>query len=221
MLRNTSPTDKQLIYPTAAATAIGSRQAPLTRVSSSDLYSGNMNIIATCEEFNSGDKLYSVVNGEIRGAAIDIDVAGENFMFITVAGDELNRNDDVKFVIEKANGEELIASTRLLFNNNYIYGTIDDPVEISFNGELYDGVLVYPVPFNESVTVTARASQNATMFVEVLDVAGSLIYRSNASTVSEGMIFKQTINTTSFVQGVYLINVYENDSVTTCKAIKE
>lgn len=220
MLRNISNVDKMLVYPTAAASNVNSKM-PITRLENTNQYVGNMNIIATSDVFSKGDKVYAIINGDKRGVSVDVDINGKTLMFITVAGDETSESDQVQFVIEYANGGEQTAVTRLSYNTNSLHGSVDKPIDLRFYDEEMNGINVSPVPFNESVTITARATKDATIYVEIYDISSHLIYRSEATAVNEGMDYIQTINTSSFAQGTYLITVYENDEVTTCKALKK
>ena len=217
MLRNTSGSAKTLVYPSAAASAVNGSSRSSALLPAASAYSDNMNIIAVCDEFEPEDKLYAVVGEERRSIGSNVDIDGRSHLFITVPGEDSNNREFVGFVLEKADGEEIEATTILPYHTNALLGSIDSPVQISFESSMVE---VYPIPFKDYLTVSATASQDAAMRVEVTDMTGALIYKSGSQQVGMGDSYIHTIKTELFASGVYIISIYENDSVTIRKAVK-
>ena len=65
---------------------------------------------------------------------------------------------------------------------------------------------VYPNPMNNEVSVSFMNAANGNTLIEIVDLVGQTIYRSDNLNVSVG--FKYTINTSSFASGPYLVKVF-------------
>jgi hypothetical protein len=78
------------------------------------------------------------------------------------------------------------------------------------------GLNVYPNPAANETNVTITA-ENASVVVVLTDVSGKAVYSNNLGTVN-GMK-NLNINTANFANGIYMVNVTSNGTVTTQKLV--
>lgn len=219
MLKNTVTADKQLIYPANYRNNLISELEPNT-TNNALKYAHNMSVIATISDIKSTDKVYAMVNGEVRG--VNTNILSENnrqLMFIPVAGD-LN-NERIYFVLERENEDGQISSTKLNYQMDELKGSIEEPLLLEFDGSNKSDFSVYPIPFNDQLNLTAYIVNDAKVKVEIADLTGRILYTSDEEDIQEGSTYAKILMTSNLSAGSYLIYVYENESVTVKKIIKQ
>lgn len=80
------------------------------------------------------------------------------------------------------------------------------------------GLNVYPNPANDQANVTFSLVNDAAVVVTVTDLAGKVVYTSNEGNNAAGT-HSLTINTSSFSNGVYMVNFSANNEVSTQKLV--
>jgi hypothetical protein len=94
---------------------------------------------------------------------------------------------------------------------------IDDPTvnveELANNF----GMSVYPNPANANTTVSFELSNEASVVISVTDLAGKVVATQNLGTVSGAN--NVTVDTQSLTNGVYMVNLSVNGSVSTQKLV--
>ncbi len=76
-----------------------------------------------------------------------------------------------------------------------------------------DSVSVYPIPFSSNLTIQIEnfTGNSRTFSIKLKDMSGSEIYSNNSFSVSANSVNSDIIETNEVVQGLYFIQVYENN----------
>ena len=220
MLRNTASTAKMLIYPqsTASTTLVPAQKSVLSNAKE---YNENMTIIATCEQWQVGSKLEAYIDGQLRGVAEVIEINGKERLFLTVMGESNSNNLNILFVLEGSDLSQAISSTVLPYYANSMQGSIDNPIEIEFN-EIDNEVVIYPVPYNQQVTVSGVVKESGKVRIQFIDANGRVVLQSERMNVQAGNWFQKQFNTSALTPGVYLIKIVQgNQIISTQTTIKE
>jgi hypothetical protein len=93
----------------------------------------------------------------------------------------------------------------------------DDPSGSVTEVENTIGMSIYPNPANNEATVSFALNNDATASVNVTDLAGKVVYTSALGSVNGAQ--KVTVNTESLTNGVYMVNVIVDGTVSTQKLI--
>jgi hypothetical protein len=93
----------------------------------------------------------------------------------------------------------------------------DDPSGSVAEVENTIGMSVYPNPANNQATVSFAVNNDATASVNVTDLTGKVVYTSALGSVNGAQ--KVTVNTESLTNGVYMVNVIVDGTVSTQKLI--
>jgi hypothetical protein len=88
--------------------------------------------------------------------------------------------------------------------------TVDACLSVGINPDPSNVVEIYPNPSSGKFEVTLSLGASANISVEILDVAGRKVYESNPSKIISGL-FKETINTSSFGKGAFMLRVSVGD----------
>ncbi len=80
------------------------------------------------------------------------------------------------------------------------------------------GFSVYPNPASTQATISCKVANSSAVVVSVLDLAGKVVYSNDLGTVNSGA-HTVTINTDAIANGVYMVNVSVNGSVSTEKLV--
>lgn len=218
MLLNSDLSDKTLTYPTTSTTI---SHAPAATTSSP--YSLNMSVIAIGDMIEDGDRLYAVVDGDIRGEAIPVQTTRRGILqFVSVAGDMANEN--VVFILEKADGSHYTSTNRLPYAANTVTGTPDAPYVLHFtrstSADAASVISVTPNPARHVAAVSLEMTEAAVVSVNIFDVSGSLIHTSDAGLLDAGLHTVE-INVSAYPVGNYLVEVHIGDEIYVDKLIKQ
>jgi hypothetical protein len=93
----------------------------------------------------------------------------------------------------------------------------DDPSGSVTEVENTVGMNVYPNPANNQATVTFEVNNASTAAVNVTDLTGKVVYTAALGSVNGAQ--KVNVNTESLTNGVYMVNVIVDGTVSTQKLI--
>lgn len=94
---------------------------------------------------------------------------------------------------------------------------IDDPAANVAELTNTFGMNVYPNPANANTTVSFELNNEAEVAVNVTDLAGKVVFSQNLGTVAGAQ--NVTMNTESLTNGVYMVNLSVNGTVSTQKLV--
>jgi len=80
------------------------------------------------------------------------------------------------------------------------------------------GVNVYPNPANAQTNVSFKLNNESNVMISVSDLSGKTVYSNNLGSVKAGA-HNSTLNTDSFSNGVYMVNVIANGVTSTQKLV--
>ena len=147
--------------------------------------------------------------------------AGESYLVVAGSNGDGGLSNDL--VVGTAGVSEAQTSYYLDQTNTTWYYTTSTPmVRMNFSAAGINennanfGLNVYPNPAGNEANVSITA-ENASVAVVLTDVSGKVVYSNNLGTVN-GMK-NLNINTSNFANGIYMVNVTSNGTVTTQKLV--
>ena len=69
---------------------------------------------------------------------------------------------------------------------------------------------VYPVPANDRINIQFSDNVKGTIKLTITDVTGRIIYSEDYNDIRDGQM--KTVNSTSFNEGIYLMNIFSSDN---------
>lgn len=210
MFKSTATTTKTLTYPSKVSTV---NRAPQ---SNEHPYAHNMSIFGYSEDVCATDKLYAVVNGEIRGEAVPVVYDDRTLLCISVAGD--NTHDEVHFLRVREDGTSL-SSTIVAYAPDNVSGEPAAPLHIVFDAPAATtGMTLYPIPASTQLTLSAIVQPSVSTRIDIYDVMGKMVYTS-AAEKTDGFVLR-SIDVSSLVEGTYFLRFVHGDEVEVQKFIK-
>jgi len=97
-----------------------------------------------------------------------------------------------------------------------VHATTD--VSITLLEESGEEFLVYPNPFNESITISKKESRLSTTNVQVYNAIGELVFSKNIKFLNNQ---NNTLDLSKLEQGMYTINIVSNSEISTYKLLKQ
>ena len=216
MLLNTDKVDKTLYYPSTSTT---SSYAPA--VNSSE-YSSNMSVIAIANNVDAGDVIEVYAGDVLRGTSVAVNYSrNTTLQFISVAGE--TDEEQITFVLRKADGTTLTSTTHIMYEPNAVKGTIEAPVIIEFeNAEiitLEPELSLYPNPAKSFVEVTLNGVDAQEAEVIITNAAGNQVFVNSNAEVVDGKL-QLNITLDGLAAGNYMVTVNVNGEVYSAKFIK-
>lgn len=210
MFKSQSAASKTFKYP---AYALHSSKVAVASKASN--FESNMNIVAYAPEKAANDVVRAYVgNAENDVVEITLD---DNYalQFVNVSA---KNGDIVRFTLEH-NGTTYEATNRMAYESDKVCGTPAEPVVLNFNiGGDSESLVTYPNPVVDVLNVAGAFSGEGDATVELLDVAGRVVYSGSVS-VSDSA-FKCTVNMAGLASGSYVLRVTQNNEVKTAKVVK-
>jgi hypothetical protein len=165
------------------------------------------------------------VGNECRGVIRPVLIDGSYHYFLSICGTQAN--EKVSFAAVDDNNEKYVANEQLAFADNAIYGSIDNPVVLTFQNSTginislstsFD-VTVYPNPFGSSTNIDFNVPQSGKLLTaDIYDVYGrKLETLFNKKAISGKFNFKWN---SSLAYGVYFLHVYDGTDTKVIKLIK-
>jgi hypothetical protein len=205
---------------TVAATAVAGAQV-YAKLYSIDPATGDFVFVDESNAYTltTGD-LGTNITFPLLGGAATLN-AGESYLVVAGSNGDGGLSNDL--VVGTAGVSEAQTSYYLdLTDNTWYYTTSTPMVRMNFSAAGINennanfGLNVYPNPAANETNVTITA-ENASVVVVLTDVSGKAVYSNNLGTVN-GMK-NLNINTTNFANGIYMVNVTSNGTVTTQKLV--
>ncbi len=212
MFKNSSSSNKVLVYPSKASTV---NRAPKRHLAAEHPY--NMSVFAHSAQVQDGDQIYAIVGGQIVGEAVAVPYdGGITLQCISIAGSE--QQGKVNFVLVRGN-KTFTAATTLNYEANAIYGMPSAPVEIEFTtDELLADVAVFPVPAVTDINITAVTAPGEAAHVEIYDVCGKKMVQT-PDEITSG-IYMRSINVSELGQGAYFLHFVHGKESNITKFVK-
>ncbi|MBN1462146.1 MAG: T9SS type A sorting domain-containing protein [Paludibacteraceae bacterium] len=217
MLKRTAQDNVQFYYP-ATGGSLNSRKARMPHVSYCNRnYAKNMNMVATCNNMQQGDTIQAYVNGELRGVGQYAFVNNNAVNFISISGE--GTNDIVSFDL-KRNGEVIgTSSTIINYRSDAIQGSVTEPFVLDFSLQK-DNVTVYPSPFEKQFMVAINTNEAASIEITIFDMNGHKIYSMEPQQKQAG-VYQITVDGSTYISGVYLLNIRINNNLSVYKIQKK
>jgi len=205
---------------TVAATAVAGAQV-YAKLYSIDPATGDFVFVDESNAYTltTGD-LGTNITFPLLGGAATLN-AGESYLVVAGSNGDGGLSNDL--VVGTAGVSEAQTSYYLdLTDNTWYYTTSTPMVRMNFSAAGINennanfGLNVYPNPAANETNVTITA-ENASVVVVLTDVSGKAVYSNNLGAVN-GMK-NLNINTANFANGIYMVNVTSNGTVTTQKLV--
>ena len=169
----------------------------------------NLSMMVTVDlpsnEIMAGDyEIGAFVNGECRGASHLNDISGLNnaLAFLSVSGEE---GDNVYFKLYDANADYVLPETaaeKIVYSANAIYGSVETPMMLHFNGaglnETDDYVTVFPNPTFDKVFIQGTEIHE----VEVFNTLGQCLLSKEVGNANQ-----VELSLAAYPAGVYTIKL--------------
>jgi hypothetical protein len=166
-------------------------------------YNGNMSVVAeiTANENYSKVLVYDLENN-LRGESPIVTLQDRKMSFISVFS---NTEDVLKFMLSDGNNE-IDVTSGFVFEDNNVYGNFANPVllnsiSLSTDEFLLNGIVLYPNPFSNELTVSSVNQIEKVTKIEVYSTIGALLLKVIVKTD------ETIIDTASLAKGVYLIKI--------------
>ena len=215
---NMTVSNIKLRLATQAAGAVGSEY--LAKIYLLDQAAGEYNYLAETNISTIANTTAGWVNLPISGGSVTLN-AGD---IVLVTACHFGGTSEVRFAYAQNTYEQSVigyladASLFSLTQPNAIMIRLsDDPSGSVAEVENTIGMSVYPNPANNQATVSFAVNNDATASVNVTDLAGKVVYTSALGSVNGAQ--KVTVNTESLTNGVYMVNVIVDGTVSTQKLI--
>ncbi len=194
-------------------------------------FAGNMSLVAkvsACSNLQNtqGFLLGAFVNDELRGFTKPVSTkANEQAYFLTIAGGE---NENIIFkLLDESTGNVYDLDQSIAYNTNAITGSLAEPLLLSNEAPCIANKSigafssnVYPVPFNESLTIGFNLPQNDKVSIRIIDISGKEL----------GIICKEELynkgahqlnwKSTGLPTGVYIIEIVSSGNTVRHKIVK-
>jgi hypothetical protein len=166
-------------------------------------YNGNMSVVA---EIKANEKYSKVLvydlENNLRGESPIVTLEDRKMSFISVFS---NTEDVLKFMLSDGNNE-IDVTSGFVFEDNNVYGNFANPVllnskSLSTNEFLLNGIVLYPNPFSNKLTVNSVNQIEKVTKIEVYSTIGALLLKVIVKTD------ETIIDTASLAKGVYLIKI--------------
>jgi hypothetical protein len=166
-------------------------------------YNGNMSVVA---EIIANEKYSKVLvydlEDNLRGESPIVTLQDRKMSFISVFS---NTEDVLKFMLSDGNNE-IDVTSGFVFENNNVYGNFVNPVllnskSLSTDEFLLNGIVLYPNPFSNELTVNSVNQIEKVTKIEVYSTIGALLLKVIVKTD------ETIIDTASFAKGIYLIKI--------------
>ena len=187
---------------------LGDEQAQITAAFTK--YPDNMSAVILLPK--GYDDLYIYDDeGVLKGQATNQTVGDKALSFITIYG---NDAEALTFHVGSSLNQRATPK-RITFKGNSALGTVANPLVLE--SEILEGLKMYPNPFNEDLVLELYSKEKQVMDVKLYNMVGQLVYANNK--MLEKGTNKMEISP-QVSQGVYFLNVYLNDVVSTYRVIK-
>ena len=172
-------------------------------------YAQNMNAIVQLPE--GYNMLYAYdQSGNLKGRALAQEINGENLVFITIYGDDIEL---LNFYV--GNGKEQRQTTTTFdFTDNELLGTLKNPIVLETVSETFT---VYPNPFSDQFTINFKTLIDQTITIRLYTLTHQLILSRTEEVNSGDNTFSLNPNV---AQGTYFLQVETNDTILTRKLIR-
>ncbi|KAA6351923.1 hypothetical protein EZS27_000720 [termite gut metagenome] len=208
MLRRTANNDVTFIYPSTSGSLNNLRSGSSNNADNAIKYTNrnyaeNMNVVATSDNLQEGDRILAYMEGDLRGVGEYFSGHDKALSFITITGNETHSN--IRFELQR-NGE-IVGATNVDFSfvPNTVTGTIDLPVVLNFD-QAANRAAVYPNPFQKEFKIIIPAEKGASIDVKVTDVAGRMILTQNKKATFSGEN-QFAIDGSAFANGIYIVKI--------------
>ena len=194
-------------------------------------FAGNMSLIAkvtACSNLQNTQNflLGAFVNDELRGFTKPVSTnANDQAYFLNIAGGE---NENISFkLLDESTGNVYNLDQSIAYNTNAITGTLSEPFILSSEAPCIANKLsgafstnVYPVPFNESLTIGFNLPQNDKISIRVIDISGKeLGIICNEELYKKGA-HELNWKATNMPTGVYILEIQISGNTVRHKIIK-
>jgi hypothetical protein len=138
----------------------------------------------------------------LRGESPIVTLQDRKMSFISVFS---NTEDVLKFMLSDGNNE-IDVTSGFVFEDNNVYGNFAKPVllnsiSLSTDEFLLNGIVLYPNPFSNELTVSSVNQIEKVTKIEVYSTIGALLLKVIVKTD------ETIIDTASLAKGVYLIKI--------------
>ncbi len=188
-------------------------------------YPHTMSIIAELE--GTAGHLLAVYHGdELRGLMEPIGLQEDQMLyFITIHGDD--QPDELTFrAYDIETNEEIVLGQSVVFGKNKMLGSIASPFqlnglnEITAAGNGLDKVMIFPNPFGDELTVFVPSLTDEAPRAQLTDMSGRVIGEHVMIRTGGGWSVNLSGKSLEVAPGIYLINIYSQDSVSSFRVIK-
>ena len=174
-------------------------------------------MLATSDSETASQQLYTIVVAPTKG------VITKNGSNLAVGGTFTQADVDAGVVAYANTQTTLFSDSFKVDITNSLNGWLPnqevniEATTLSTNSYNLSNVSIYPNPSNGSINVRFETSSNDIVKIELFDLQGRRVYRSNHS--SNQSLFDEPIATGKMANGIYILNVSQGNKSTTRRII--
>lgn len=174
-------------------------------------YNANLPMVLSVPEAKAGDRLQALV-GDVLLAEAEADQEGRFWLLMNAA-----EEDNISFRFLSEEGEETVRQSVPFRSEMPGIGSADHPYLLRLGAEMAD---VYPSPFSDHITFSARAEAGDAVRLALFDAVGRCVWER--SCVAESDLFSFTLSgTEAYPSGVYIASISIGTEIVQVKLIKE
>lgn len=174
-------------------------------------YSANLPMVLTVADAKEGDRLQALIGDEVVAEA-EADREGRFWMLMNAAEEA-----DIRFRFLSEEGEESVRQSVPFRSQLPAVGTADQPYLLHLGAGMAD---VYPSPFADHITFSARAEAGEAVRLALYDAVGRCVWEHSCTAESD--LFSYTLSgTETYPSGVYIAAVTVGAETVQVKLIKE